>query len=388
MEKIGIAIDCKILGKLSQKFENNLLELETEIYKLAGQQFNIASPKQLSEVLFVHMGIEPPKKSKSGGLSTGVEVLEQLKDSGHTIADKLLEWRSIHKLKTTYTDALPKQVDQKTNRIHTNFSQALTSTGRLSSSDPNLQNIPIRSESGQEIREAFVAKPGYKIISADYSQIELRILAHIAGVGTLKKAFSNEEDIHKITAAEVFGVELADVTQELRRKAKAINFGIIYGQSAFGLAKSIDISRTEAAQYIERYFKEYPGIKEYINKTIEFAKIHGYVHTLMGRRCYTPYINDKNFSLKSFAERAAINAPLQGSNADFIKKAMIDIDNQLGFDEEFRMILQVHDELLFEVKQENTEKFASDIARIMENVVKIDVPIKVETTIANSWKKL
>lgn len=388
MEKEGVRIDVNSLLSLSKKFEKILVGLEEEIYMLANQRFNIASPKQLSDILFNHMGIAPPKKSKSGLLSTGVEVLEQLKISGHTIADKILEWRSIHKLKTTYTDALPKQVNINTGRIHTYFAQAVTSTGRLSSSDPNLQNIPIKSELGQEIRNTFVARNGYKIISADYSQIELRILAHIANIDALKFAFQQGIDIHTATASEIFDVDLSNATKELRRKAKAINFGIIYGLSAFGLAKNIDISRAEAAIYIEKYFHKYPGIKQYMHNIVSYAKIHGFVETLMGRRCYIKYINDKNYSLRSFAERAAINAPIQGSNADFIKKAMNQIARDIGFSKEFKMILQVHDELLFEIIDEKVDFYKTKIIKIMEDIVKLTVPIKVGVFVGDSWKKL
>lgn len=388
MEKVGISVDAKLLSKLSKMFEEKLAGLETEVYKLAGRKFNIGSPKQLAEILFEDMNIEPPKKSKTGAHSTSVEVLEHLKVSGHTIADKLLEWRSLSKLKNTYTDVLPKQINPETGRVHTSFSQAVTSTGRLSSSDPNLQNIPIRSEMGLEIRNSFIAKKGYQIISADYSQIELRILAHIANVASLKKAFANKLDIHKATASEVFGVKIEEVTKDLRRKAKAINFGIVYGLSAFGLAKNIEISKSEAAAYIERYFAKYPEIKEYINETIAFAKKHGYVETLMGRRCYMKYINDKTFTLRSFAERAAINAPLQGSNADFIKKAMNKINDEIGFIDGINMILQVHDELLFEVRTDMVGHYKNKLVQIMESVAKLSVPIKVDVFAGDSWKKL
>ena len=387
MEKFGVKIDPNALGKLSKDINDRLKYLEQEIFKLAGKEFNIASPKQLSETLFMDMNIDPPKKSKTGSHSTGVEVLEKLSLDGHTIADHLLEWRSIYKLKTTYTDALPKQISKQSSRVHTHFAQAVTSTGRLSSSEPNLQNIPIRSELGQKIRKTFIAEKGKKIISADYSQIELRILAHIADIKSLKDAFNKGLDIHKATASEVFDIPIEEVTSDIRHKAKAINFGIIYGLSAFGLAKNIDISRGEAANYIEKYFAEYPGIKEYMDKTINYAKVHGYVETLFGRRCYIKYIKDKNYSLRSFAERASINAPIQGSNADIIKKAMNKISQEIGFSEKCKMLLQIHDELLFEVDDILAEKYAQNIAKIMENVVSLDVPVKVDYSIGDSWKK-
>ncbi len=388
MEKVGVYVNSKSLLELSQSLESELEVLESEIYSLAGKKFNIASPKQLSDILFNDMSIEPPKKSKTGTYSTNVEVLETLKLNGHSIADKLLNWRLLYKLKTTYADALPKQINPATGRIHTYFAQALTSTGRLSSSEPNLQNIPIRSSIGQKIRASIVAKEGFKLLSVDYSQIELRILAHIANIESLKNAFNHNIDIHSLTASEVFDIKLEDVTPDIRRKAKAINFGIIYGLSAFGLAKNINISRTEAAAYIDKYFTEYPGIKGYMDDTIKNASKHGYVKTIMGRRCYIKNINDKNYSLRSFAERAAINAPIQGSNADIIKKAMIEIQRKFSKPDEISMLLQVHDELIFTVREDLIEQYQKDICKIMKNVTRLDVPIEVESYTSKSWQKL
>jgi DNA polymerase-1 len=386
MEESGIKVNPIILRSLSDEFDSKLQVLEKEIFKIAGHEFNIASPKQLSDVLFNKMGIDAGKKSKSGALSTGVEVLELLQQQGHPIADALIEWRRFYKLKNTYTDTLVKQINPKTGRVHTNFAIAATSTGRFSSNDPNLQNIPIRSEWGNKIRAAFVAKSGYKLLSVDYSQIELRILAHRANIEGLKKAFAEGKDIHSTTASEVFHVDLDKVNSNLRRQAKAINFGIIYGISAFGLAKNLGIDRSEAGEYIKRYFEEYPGILEYMEQVKTFARTHGYVETIFGRRCYTPHINSSNATLKSFAERAAINAPLQGSVADIIKKAMIKVARELKTsDFDVKMLLQVHDELIFEVKESDLEKSIVLIKRLMESVSKLDILLTVDSHYGDSW---
>ncbi len=386
MERSGVKVDRRILDSLSGEFDSKLQVLEKEIFKIAGCEFNIASPKQLSDVLFNKMGIDAGKKSKSGGLSTGVEVLELLQQQGHPIADALIEWRRFYKLKNTYTDALVKQIDPKTGRVHTNFAIAATSTGRFSSNDPNLQNIPIRSEWGNKIRAAFIAESGYKLLSVDYSQIELRILAHRANMDSLKKAFADGKDIHAATASDVFHVDLDKVDANLRRQAKAINFGIIYGISAFGLAKNLGISRSEAGEYIKRYFEEYPGILEYMEQVKTFARTHGYVETIFGRRCYTPNINSSNGTLKAFAERAAINAPLQGSVADIIKKAMIKVARELkNSDLDAKMLLQVHDELIFEVKECDLEKANVLIKQLMEGVAKLDIPLIVDSHYGDSW---
>lgn len=386
MEAYGIKINTDILTGLSQEFDSYIKNLEKEIFKIAGCEFNIASPKQLGEVLFTKMGIDASKKSKTGAYSTGVEVLEALQLQGHIIADSLIEWRRFYKLKSTYTDSLIKQIDPKTGRIHTCFMLTATSTARFSSTDPNLQNIPIRSEWGNKIRSAFVAESGYKIVSLDYSQIELRLLAHIAKIDTLKQAFADGKDIHAITAAEIFHVDLTNVDDNLRRRAKAINFGIIYGISAFGLAKNLGISKAEAGDYINRYLEKYPGIVEYMEQTKIFARTNGYVQTIFARKCYTPHINSDNANLKAFAERAAINAPLQGSTSDIMRKAMVKIDQTLQIANlDAKMLLQIHDELIFEVKNSDVEQLLITITQLMESITELDVPLTVGAHIGSSW---
>ncbi len=383
MEKNGVLLDTVKLRKLSETFQKSIFLLEDQIYDLAGEKFNIASPKQLSDILFNKMGLNNKKKSKSGAYSTNSEVLDKLASEGIEIADKILNWRHLSKLKNTYTDALIKQVDHFDERIHTNFSTTVTSTGRLSSSNPNLQNIPIKSSDGNIIREAFIAKKGYKIVSADYSQIELRLLAHIADIVAFKDAFTAGQDIHEITARQVFGVQ--DVDEQLRRKAKSINFGIIYGISPYGLTKQLGITVQEATEYIDYYFSCYPEIKIYMKKAISMAKSNGYVKTLFGRRCFVKDINNKIFYIQQFAERAAINAPLQGTAADLIKRAMIQLFDQLS---EGKMILQIHDELLVEVKEENVQEVAILMKNIMENVVKLSIPLKVEVKVGDNFGDL
>ncbi len=381
MEIKGIKVDGIFLKNLSQEFKVRLNSLEKETYKEVGHEFLLSSPKQLGEVLFTELGIKGGKKSKSGTFSTGAGILEELSEQGYSIADKILEWRQLSKLINTYTDALPNTINPRTQRVHTTFMMTTTNTGRLSSRDPNLQNIPIRSDEGQKIRKAFVADNGNLIVSADYSQIELRLLAHTAGISKLKQAFHDKLDIHAITASQMFGVNLKDVDSHLRRKAKTINFGIIYGISAFGLAKRLDISRYEAKEYIDKYFKQYPGIKEYMEETIKYARTHGFVKNLFGRKCYINGINDKNFAAKGFAERAAINAPLQSGNADIIKKAMVHLPAEI----QELMVLQIHDELLFEIPEHKLEEYTKVIKRIMENVCKLSVPLEVETHSGLSW---
>ncbi|MDN5248289.1 MAG: DNA polymerase I [Wolbachia endosymbiont of Tyrophagus putrescentiae] len=379
MEKNGILLDTKKLQELSNEFQQIIDVLEGEIYKLAGEEFNVASPKQLSDILFNKMGLNKKKKSKSGAYSTNSEVLEKLEAEGVEIASKILNWRHLSKLKNTYTEALMRQVSQD-GRVHTNFSVTVTSTGRLSSSNPNLQNIPIRSKEGSLIRQAFIAPEGHKIISADYSQIELRLLAHVAGVTAFKEAFAKGQDIHDITARQVFGVPSVD--EQLRRKAKSINFGIIYGISPFGLAKQLGITIQEAAEYIDYYFSCYPEIKIYMEEMISTARSHGYVETLFGRRCFVKDINNSISYIRQFAERAAINAPLQGTAADIIKRAMIQLFDQL---KRGKIILQVHDELLVETEEEYTKETATLIKNVMENVVKLSVPLEVEVKAGNNW---
>lgn len=380
MEQNGILLNIQKLQELSDKFEQLIAVLENDIHNLAGEKFNIASPKQLSDVLFNKMELSKKKKSKSGSYSTNSEVLEALEEEGTEIAGKILSWRHLSKLKGTYTDALIKQVNPLDGRIHTSFSITVTATGRLSSSNPNLQNIPIRSEEGSLIRQAFIVPKGCKIISADYSQIELKLLAHVANVTAFKEAFANRQDIHDITARQVFGVQ--EIDEQLRRKAKTINFGIIYGISPFGLAKRLGITFQEAAEYINYYFSCYPEIKAYMEKAVSIARQHGYVETLFGRRCFVRDINNKIPYLRQFAERAAINAPLQGTAADIIRRAMIQLFDQLKTG---KIILQVHDELLVEVEDDKVQEIAKLIKDVMENAMKISIPLEVEIKIGDNW---
>ena len=388
MEAAGIAVNNIKLKELSIHFEEEIQQLTKEIHKLAGEEFNIGSPKQLGHILFEKLSLEAGKKSKkTGALSTGQEVLEELDLAGHDIAGKILKWRAFSKLKSTYSDALQNAINEKTGRIHTTFSNTSTSTGRLSSNHPNLQNIPIRSEEGRKIRSAFVAKKGHQLICADYSQIELRVLAAFANIEALKEAFLADKDIHNITAAQIFGVEENEVDKEMRRKSKAINFGIIYGISAFGLAKQLKIAREDAAAYIKSYFETYPGIQNYMHETQEFAKENGFVKTITGRKCFVTNINNKNPILRGIAERLAINAPIQGSAADIIKKAMIDFDEELGKSNlKSQMILQVHDELVIEAPDSEVAEVSKLLQNTMQNAFVLDVPLKVDLTVSESWK--
>jgi DNA polymerase-1 len=385
MEVAGIAVDTKTLGDMSHEFAGKMVVLEKEIIELAGMEFSVASPKQLGEVLFDKLQLPGGKKSsKTGAYTTDAEALEALE---HPIAAKVLEWRQFAKLKSTYTDALAESISSSDHRVHTCYSMAITSTGRLSSSDPNLQNIPIRTEEGKRIRTAFIATPGNKLISADYSQIELRLLAHVADIPVLKDAFRNGTDIHAVTASQMFGVPVEAVDGELRRRAKTINFGIIYGISAHGLATRLGIGRAEAADYIGKYFAQYPGIREYMDRTIEFARAHGYVETLYGRKVFVRGINDKNGSIRQFSERAAINAPLQGTAADIIKRAMIAVDTQLA-NTPARMLLQVHDELVIEGPENMADELAPRIKRTMEQVAALSVPLTVEVGVGAHWGEI
>ena len=390
MENNGIKIDIADLRVLSEKFDIRIKMLEQEIHSIAGLDFNIASPKQLGEVLFNILKLDGAKKTKSGSWATGIEILEDLSLMGHTIADKIIEWRQLTKLKSTYTDSLPNFINQATGRIHTKFSQALTSTGRLSSSNPNLQNIPIRTAEGRMIRSAFIPEKNNSFISADYSQIELRVLSHVAKIDQLQNAFQDNLDIHKITASTIFNIPIDEVTEMHRYRAKAINFGIIYGISAFGLSKQIRISRKDSQEFINEYFKRFPGIKEYMNITIDSAKINEYVTTIFGRRCHFPEINSKNHPVRSFNERAAINAPIQGSAADIIKRAMIKIQQKIENDNmQSKMILQIHDELIFEVPSDETQAMENLIIENMENatepLINFSVPLKVDIKVSKSW---
>jgi DNA polymerase-1 len=386
MERTGIRVDAKVLKGLSADFSKRLSQLEVEIFELVGHEFNINSPKQLGEILFDEMGIEGGKKTKTGAYQTGAEILEGLAAGGHELPVKILENRQLAKLKSTYTDALIDQINPDTGRVHTNYGQAIASTGRLSSNDPNLQNIPIRSEEGRKIRTAFVANNGNVLLSADYSQIELRLLAHVADIDVLKEAFHNGVDIHALTASQVFDVPVEGMDPMVRRQAKAINFGIIYGISAFGLARQLDLSRTDAAKYIAAYFERYPGIYDYMEGTKKSAAELGYVTTLFGRRCYLPGIKDNNSAMRSFAERAAINAPIQGGAADIIKRAMLQLPVALEREKlSAKMLLQVHDELIFDVPKNEIDKTISVIKNIMERVVQLDVPLEVDTGFGKNW---
>lgn len=389
MEHRGIRVDGGILRKLSLEFEKRLADIERKIQEEVGTSFNVASPKQLGEILFEKLKLPGGKKGKAGAYSTSADVLESLSEQGFSLADTLLEWRQLSKLKSTYTDALPRQINPKTGRVHTSYAMAATSTGRLASSDPNLQNIPIRKEEGKKIRSAFLATPGMKLLSVDYSQIELRLLAHMANLPELQRAFREGKDIHAETASNVFSVPLQNVTPELRYRAKAINFGIIYGISPFGLARQLGISRESANKYINAYFIHYPGIQAYMERMKEEARIQGYVTTLLGRRCFIQDIHSRDPNRRNFAERQAINAPLQGGNADIIKKAMIKLNRlfkEQGLDA--HMLLQVHDELIFEIAEGILEKTQALIVKTMESIVSLSVPLVVEADVGNTWAEV
>ena len=390
MECQGIKIDKKILSQLSETFAKNLKVLEKKIYKIAGEEFNIGSTKQLGDILYEKLKISGTKKTKKGNFATNVNVLEDLAGKGHEFPKLVLDWRQKSKLKNTYTDTLPEYIDPKTKRIHTSFLLAATTTGRLASSDPNLQNIPIKSKEGKEIRSAFVAESGHSIISADYSQIEMRVLAHVGDVKELKKAFRNNEDIHSITASQIFDCDIKKINEDMRRKAKAINFGIIYGISSYGLAKQISVSNPEAEQFLFSYFKKFPEIKDYMQETLKFCRKHGYVKTMFERKCHFPNINDKNHTLKSFQERAAINAPIQGAAADIIRYAMINIDKKILEKKiKSKLLVQIHDELLFESKDNEVKKEIALIKNEMENAIDKDfnfsVPLIVDANSAKNW---
>ncbi|WP_139412604.1 DNA polymerase I [Bartonella mastomydis] len=390
MEERGILIDRQILLRLSGELAQAALILEEEIYKQAGEKFNLASPKQLGDILFGKMGLPGGAKTKGGQWSTSAQTLEELSAEGHILPRKIIEWRQLAKLKSTYADALPSYILPKTGRVHTNYSLAITSTGRLSSSEPNLQNIPVRTAEGRKIRTAFIASKGHVLLSADYSQIELRILAHIADIKALKEAFARGHDIHAITASEMFGVAIEGMPSDTRRRAKAINFGIIYGISAFGLANQLGISRQEAGRYIQLYFERFPGIKDYMEKTKSFARENGYVETIFGRRIHYPEIKAKNIKIRSLNERAAINAPIQGSAADIIRRAMIQMEDALKEENlSAKMLLQVHDELIFEVPEEESKKTMAVVKNVMENatmpILSLSVPLEVKVITAQNW---
>lgn len=390
MEERGIAVDRQVLSRLSGDLAQAAAAYEDEIYELAGERFTIGSPKQLGDILFGKMGLPGASKTKTGQWSTSAQVLEDLAAEGHPLPRKIVDWRQLTKLKSTYTDALPGFINPATRRVHTCYAMASTSTGRLSSSDPNLQNIPVRTAEGRKIRTAFIAEPGNKLISADYSQIELRVLAHVADIAQLKQAFADGIDIHAMTASEMFGVPVEGMPSEVRRRAKAINFGIIYGISAFGLANQLSIPREEAGQYIRTYFERFPGIKDYMEATKAFAREHGYVETIFGRRAHYPDIRASNPQIRAFNERAAINAPIQGSAADIIRRAMIRMEDALAKETlAARMLLQVHDELIFEVPENEVEKTVSVVRHVMENAampaVSLAVPLHVDARAAHNW---
>ena len=390
MEKHGVSVDEKILNKLSEKFASKIKKIEEKCFEVVGVEFNLGSPKQVGEILFDKLGIKGGKKTPSGSWSTDADTLTFLASNGNVLPKLLLEWRGLSKLKSTYTDALPTFINKKTNRIHTSYAMSSTSTGRLSSSDPNLQNIPIRNEDGREIRSAFIAEEGSSLISADYSQIELRIIAHMANDNNLKQAFKEKIDIHSLTASEVFGVPLKDMNNEIRRRAKAINFGIIYGISAFGLSNQLGISRSEASDYIRSYFEKFPSIKDYMETTKEFAKDNGFVKTLFGRKCIIDSSMSRGPGGKAFMDRAAINAPIQGTAADIIKRAMIKIPQTLKKENlSSKMIMQVHDELIFETKDEDVEKTINLVKNEMSNahkpIIELSVDLEVEAAFGKNW---
>jgi DNA polymerase I len=392
MEKRGISIDRDILSRLSGEFAQGMARLEADIHALVGAPFNLGSPKQLGDILFGQMGLPGGKKTATGAWSTSANVLDDLAAEGHELPALILEWRQLSKLKSTYTDALPSFVNPRTKRVHTSYALASTTTGRLSSSDPNLQNIPVRNEEGRKIRRAFVAGSGHKLISADYSQIELRLLADIADIPQLKKAFADGLDIHAMTASEMFGVPIKDMPGEVRRRAKAINFGIIYGISAFGLANQLGIPREEAGAYIKKYFERFPGIRDYMEATKKSARADGFVRTIFGRKCHFPSINSANPSERAFNERAAINAPIQGSAADIIRRAMIRMDGALGREKlDAQMLLQVHDELVFEAPEGQVDATIRLVSKVMaaapEPALRLSVPLQVDARAAGNWNE-
>ena len=392
MEENGIKVDKNYLVDLSKKFQNRISKIEKQIFIISKKEFNIGSPKQLGEIIYNDLKIAKLKKTKKGGLATSANVLEDLAFSGHEFPKLVLEWRQLSKLKNTYTDALQDHINNKTGRVHTSFLLAATNTARLASSDPNLQNIPIKSTDGREIRKAFISEKKNILISADYNQIEMRILADLADVKELKKAFKNNDDIHSITASQVFNLDIKKVSEEHRRKAKAINFGIIYGITQYGLAKQISVSNQEALDFINAYFLKFPEIKEYMNNTIKLCRRNGHVKNIFGRKIHLRGINDKNFSVRSFQERAAINAPIQSSAADIIRLAMIKIDEKLKNNKKLKakMLLQIHDELIFECASSEKKTVINFIKEEMESVKKSEfhifsIPLEVSVNSGYTW---
>lgn len=390
MERRGISIDRQVLSRLSGEFAQTAARVEAEIQQIAGEPVNVGSPKQIGDILFGKMGITGGIKTKTGAWSTSAQILDDLAEQGHEFPKKILEWRQVSKLKSTYTDALPTYVHPQTHRVHTTYALAATTTGRLSSNEPNLQNIPVRTEDGRKIRRAFIASDGHKLVSADYSQIELRLLAEIADIPVLKQAFRDGLDIHAMTASEMFGVPIKDMPAEVRRRAKAINFGIIYGISAFGLANQLGIGREEASAYIKKYFERFPGIRAYMDATRDFCRANGYVETLFGRKCHYPDIKASNASVRSFNERAAINARLQGTAADIIRRAMTKMEEALSDHKlSAQMLLQVHDELIFEVPDDEVAATLPVVQHVMQDApfpaVLLSLPLQVDARAANNW---
>jgi DNA polymerase-1 len=395
MEIEGIKVDNKFLNTLSLKFEKKIEKIQKEIFKISKKEFNIASPKQLGEIIYNDLKIAGLKKTKKGSFATSASVLEDLAFKGHEFAKLVLDWRQLSKLKNTYSDSLPEHLNPNTKRVHTSFLLAATTTGRLASSDPNLQNIPIKTEDGRDIRKAFIAEKDNVLISADYNQIEMRILADLADVKELKKAFKNNEDIHSLTASQIFNIDIKKVDKDQRRKAKAINFGIIYGISQYGLAKQINVSNYEAEEFLNAYFAKFPEIKIYMDNTIKFCRKSGYVNNIFGRRSHFNSINDKNFNVRNFQERAAINAPIQGSASEIMRLAMIRIDKKLEEEKSIKskMLLQIHDELIFEVKKNEIKKMMKIIKDEMISVANSDyhsfsIPLTVDINSGNNWGEL
>jgi DNA polymerase-1 len=385
MERTGVLVDRELLKIQSSELAKRMLELQTEAHAEAGGVFNVDSPKQLQEILFGKLGLPVIRKTPTGQPSTAEDVLEELA-AAYPLPKLILEYRGIAKLKSTYTDSLPGEIDASTGRIHTSYHQAVAATGRLSSSDPNLQNIPIRTPEGRRIRQAFIAPPGHLLVAADYSQIELRIMAHLSGDASLLQAFAEDRDVHQATAAEVFGAPLAAVTADQRRAAKAINFGLIYGMSAFGLARQLGIGRSEAQKYVDLYFERYPGVKRYMDETKQKAREAGFVETLFGRRLYLPEILSRNQALRQYAERSAINAPMQGTAADIIKRAMIAVDAWLAAAHiSARLIMQVHDELILEVPETQVDEVVGQLRRHMAGAAELAVPLKVDVGVGRNW---
>ena len=392
MEIEGIKLDIKFLKILSSKFEKKIKTLEAEIFKISKKQFNIASTKQLGEIMYNELKIASLKKTKKGSFATGANVLEDLAFKGHKLPKLILEWRQATKLKNTYTDSLQEHINPRTQRVHTSFLLAATTTGRLASSDPNLQNIPIKSEEGRDIRKAFISEKNKNLISADYNQIEMRILSDLADVKELKKAFKNNEDIHALTASQVFNKDINKISTEMRRKAKAINFGIIYGISQYGLAKQIGVSNNEAEEFLNSYFLKFPEIKEYMSSTIKFCRKSGYVNNIFGRKTHIVGINDRNFNTRNFQERAAINAPIQGSASEIMRLAMIRINKKFSEtkDNKSKILLQIHDELIFEVSEKEISKISKIIKQEMMSVQQSElhtfsIPLLVDINYAKNW---